>query len=75
MLNKDGTMKSPDELAKLFEEAGVDPHKAVVTSCGSGVTACVLALALAEIGHRRASVYDGSWAEWGSNESLPIETG
>jgi thiosulfate/3-mercaptopyruvate sulfurtransferase len=45
-----------------------------VTSCGSGITACVLALALAETGHRRTSVYDGSWTEWGADDSLPIET-
>jgi thiosulfate/3-mercaptopyruvate sulfurtransferase len=75
LLNADGTLKSPTELERLFETAGVDPHKPVVTSCGSGITACVLALALAEKGHRRTSVYDGSWAEWGANESLPIETG
>lgn len=75
LLNADGTLKSRDELHSLFEAAGVDPHKPVVTSCGSGITACVLALALAETGHRRTSVYDGSWAEWGADESLPIETG
>jgi len=75
LLNVDGTLKSTAELHKLFEAAGVDPHKPVVTTCGSGITACVLALALAETGHRRTSVYDGSWAEWGPDESLPIETG
>jgi thiosulfate/3-mercaptopyruvate sulfurtransferase len=46
-----------------------------VTSCGSGITASVLALGLAELGHRRTSVYDGSWSEWGADQSLPIETG
>jgi thiosulfate/3-mercaptopyruvate sulfurtransferase len=74
LLNADGTLKSTDALNKVFDAAGVDPHKPVVTSCGSGITACVLALALAETGHRRTSVYDGSWAEWGADESLPIET-
>ena len=75
VVNDDGTLKSRDELHALFEAAGVDPHKRVVTSCGSGITACVLALALAETGHLRNSVYDGSWAEWGADESLPVETG
>jgi thiosulfate/3-mercaptopyruvate sulfurtransferase len=74
VVNEDGTLKSIEELNAIFESAGVDPHRPVVTTCGSGVTACVLALALLEAGHRRISVYDGSWAEWGADESLPIET-
>lgn len=74
VVNEDGTLKSEAELSTIFEAAGVDPHKPVVTSCGSGITACVLALALAETGHLRTSVYDGSWAEWGADQSLPIET-
>jgi thiosulfate/3-mercaptopyruvate sulfurtransferase len=75
LLNKDGTLKSPDELERVFAEAGVDLGKPIVASCGSGITASVVALALAEIGHRRAAVYDGSWSEWGADPSLPIETG
>ena len=75
LLNQDGTLKSAPELQRLFEQAGVDLNKPVVTSCGSGITASVLALGLAELGHRRTSVYDGSWAEWGADQSLPIETG
>ncbi|MGH6865645.1 MAG: 3-mercaptopyruvate sulfurtransferase [Methyloceanibacter sp.] len=74
LLNADGTLKSPPELQRLFEKAGIDLHKPVVASCGSGITASVLALALAQLGHRRTSVYDGSWSEWGADQSLPIET-
>jgi thiosulfate/3-mercaptopyruvate sulfurtransferase len=75
LLKPDGTLKSPAEIEALFSRAGVDLSKPVVTSCGSGITASVLALALAEIGHRRTAVYDGSWSEWGADHSLPIETG
>ena len=75
LLNKDGTLKSPREIERLFEEADVDLGKPVVTSCGSGITAAALALALAQTGHRKTAVYDGSWAEWGADQSLPIETG
>ena len=63
------------QIEALFSQAGVDLSKPVVTSCGSGITASLLALALAEIGHRRTAVYDGSWSEWGADQSLPIETG
>ena len=74
VLNGDGTFKSAPELQEVFAAAGVDPHKPVVTTCGSGITACVLALALSEAGHLRTAVYDGSWAEWGADDRLPIET-
>ncbi len=74
LIAKDGTLKPAPEVERLFEEAGVDLSKPVVASCGSGITASVLALALAEIGHRRTSVYDGSWSEWGADQNLPIET-
>jgi thiosulfate/3-mercaptopyruvate sulfurtransferase len=75
LLRQDGTLKSQAQIEALFNEAGVDLSKPVVTSCGSGITASLLALALAEIGHRRTAVYDGSWSEWGADQSLPIETG
>jgi len=75
LLKADGTLKPAAELAALFAKAGVDPTQPVVASCGSGVTAGVVALALAVLGRTDAAVYDGSWTEWGADPSLPIETG
>ncbi|WP_299441555.1 3-mercaptopyruvate sulfurtransferase [uncultured Rhodospira sp.] len=66
-------MAPPDAIAAHFQAAGVDPARPVVTSCGSGVTACYSALALHLIGHDRVAVYDGSWAEWGDRADLPVE--
>ena len=74
-MNADGTFKSPAELGELFKKAGIDVSKSVVTTCGSGVTASMLALALAVLGQTNAAVYDGSWAEWGQHNDLPVETG
>jgi thiosulfate/3-mercaptopyruvate sulfurtransferase len=75
LLNGDGTLKSAAELRRLLAGAGVDVAKPVVASCGSGVTAGAIALALARIGAPEAAVYDGSWTEWGADVALPIETG
>ena len=75
LLNTDGTQKSPEALRDLFEAAGVDLSKPVITTCGSGVTAAILNLALERIGHRHHSLYDGSWAEWGMFNDLKVETG
>lgn len=74
LLNADGTMKPPAELAEVFAEAGADPSKPAITSCGSGVTAAILSLALEVLGRRHA-LYDGSWAEWGMYNDLKIATG
>ena len=71
----DGTMKSAAELQALFTGVGVDPKKPIVTTCGSGITASLLALALARMGRPRATVYDGSWTEWGSQADTPVVTG
>ena len=68
-------LKSAGELAGLFRDAGVALNRPVVTSCGSGVTACALAFALHLIGHPGAAVYDGSWSEWGLPGDTPVETG
>jgi thiosulfate/3-mercaptopyruvate sulfurtransferase len=75
VINADGTLKSKDELIAIFKAAGIDPAKPVVTTCGSGVTAAILALALAVTGQSNAAVYEGAWAEWGQDNGLPIETG
>ena len=68
-------LHGPEELRRLFDEAGVSLDRPVVTSCGSGVTACAVAFALHLIGGPAAAVYDGSWSEWGLPGDTPIETG
>ena len=75
LLNPDGTLRPAEELREIFADAGVEIDKPVVASCGSGVTAGVIALALAVLGRADAAVYDGSWTEWGADQNLPIETG
>jgi thiosulfate/3-mercaptopyruvate sulfurtransferase len=75
LLNSDGTMKKAAALKAVFEDAGVNLSKPIITTCGSGVTAAILDLALECIGHDQHSVYDGSWSEWGMYGDLKVATG
>ena len=67
-------MRSGTEIRKIIDEAGVDMSQPIVASCGSGVTACVIALGFYLIGRDDVSVYDGSWSEWGNHPSTPVES-
>lgn len=74
-LLRDGALLPPEALAQRFADAGVDIDRPLVTTCGSGVSAATLSLALAVLGRWDAPVYDGSWTEWGGDESFPVATG
>ncbi|MEX0302813.1 MAG: 3-mercaptopyruvate sulfurtransferase [Leisingera sp.] len=75
VLNADGTMKDAAGIRAAFEAAGVDLNKPAITSCGSGVTAAILSLAMERAGKTDHSLYDGSWVEWGAFPTLPVATG
>ena len=74
VLNPDGTLRTREDLAAVFDRAGLAREQSVITTCGSGVTAAILTLALAVLG-RDSAVYDGSWAEWGGRDDTPVQAG
>ncbi|HWY60917.1 MAG TPA: 3-mercaptopyruvate sulfurtransferase [Rhizomicrobium sp.] len=75
LLGPNGTLKSDGELRRIFAEKGVNLQGPIITSCGSGVTAAILMLALARLGAPKTSLYDGSWTEWGGRADAPVATG
>jgi thiosulfate/3-mercaptopyruvate sulfurtransferase len=74
LINRDGGLRSLDDVAAAFAAGGIETDRPVITTCGSGVTACGLAFGLALLGNENVFVYDGSWSEWGASDA-PIEAG
>lgn len=75
LADSEGRLVAPEKIRKLFEDAEVDLSSPVITTCGSGITAAILHLALARIGKNDVAVYDGSWTEWGSRPGAPVAKG
>jgi thiosulfate/3-mercaptopyruvate sulfurtransferase len=74
LVNADGTILPPDELRRRLLGAGLDLSRPVVATCGSGTSACALALSLHLLGHTQTAVYDGAWSEWGGRDDTPVES-
>ena len=75
LLDANKKLLSPEQLQQNFDAAGYNPAHETIASCGSGVTACIILMALERLGHPSAQLYDGSWSEWGTQSDTPIETG
>jgi thiosulfate/3-mercaptopyruvate sulfurtransferase len=74
-LSENGKLLPVNRLREVLQDAGIDLSKPVVTSCGSGITAAAITLALESVGHTDNKLYDGSWTEWGGRSDTPVETG
>jgi thiosulfate/3-mercaptopyruvate sulfurtransferase len=74
LVRDDGTFRSADELARLLARVGIDRTAPVTATCGSGITAAGIALALARLGREDIAIYDGAWAEWGRQDNMPVAT-
>lgn len=75
LVDESGRLKPAEAVAAAFEAAGVDLERPIITTCGSGVSAAILALGLSRLGLDRIPIYDGSWTEWGGRDDTPVVTG